>query len=66
MVEHGYSKGPAEAIPAENQKEIAERLLVAPDSVSINTVSMEIDMLSEIEAFCAYFNWKREISLFVR
>lgn len=54
LVEHGYTKETAEVLPAEDQKEIAEKLLTNPDDVDITTLSMEVDMLSEVESFFEY------------
>lgn len=45
LVEHGYSRESAEVLPVEAQLELAERLIVDPDSVSISTVAFEVDML---------------------
>lgn len=54
LVEHGYTKETAEVLSIEDQKEIAERLLTNPNDVDIATLSMEIDILSEVEAFFEY------------
>ncbi len=54
LVENGYTTETAEVLPVEDQKEIAEKLLTNPNAVDIATLSMEVDMLSEVEAFFEY------------
>lgn len=54
LVENGYTEETAEALPTEDQKEIAEKLLTNPDDVEIATLSMEVDMLAEVESFFKY------------
>ncbi len=54
LVEHGYTESAAQVIPEEKRDEIANMLLVNPEKVDISKVSMEVDILSEIEALFTY------------
>lgn len=54
LVQHGYTVGTAEALPEEAKNEIYESLLNNPNSVDITTTFLEVDALSEIEAFLSH------------
>lgn len=51
LVAYGYTEETAEALPADIQERLAKKLLEDPDSVDIATLTLETDLLSEIEAF---------------
>lgn len=50
LVENGYTLETAEALAPEDLAEIAQTLYSNPSKVDINTLSMEVDNLAEIEA----------------
>lgn len=54
LIEAGYTKETAEALPIEDQQEIAKYIIEKPEDVDISSVSLEVDILSEIETFLSY------------
>ncbi len=54
LVENGYTKESAEALPEAKQNEIAKMLFENPEKVDVSTMTMEVDTLAEIEMLFSY------------
>lgn len=54
LVKAGYPLDNAKSLSMDMQKELVEQICTNPEKVQINTCFMEVDNLSEIEAFFSY------------